>query len=100
MYRLRFLFTKGFNFVPLIFLIAAGVSFGQVRGTLNGKVTAASGGAVPRAAVTITNVATNERHDVVTGQDGNFVIADLPPGSYRISVEASGFKRLSQQDVG
>ncbi|MCU1262974.1 MAG: Cna domain protein, partial [Bryobacterales bacterium] len=99
MYRLRFLLTKGFNFVPLILLLAAGVSFGQVRGTLNGKVTAASGGGVPRAAVTITNLATNERHDVVTGQDGNFVVADLAPGSYRISVEASGFKRLSQQDV-
>ncbi len=88
---------RGSLIIPLLLLFAAGVSFGQVTGTLNGKVTAASGAAVPQAAVTLTNTSNNNTKNAVTGTDGSFSITDLAPGSYRLEVEASGYKRLSQQ---
>ncbi len=91
--------NKGLLSIPLLFLLAAAACFGQGRGTLTGKVTTASGAAVPRAAVTLTDTVGNGRHDAVTGTDGSFTIPDLTPGSYRLEVEASGFKRLSQQAV-
>ena len=93
------MYRKGLAQFIFLLMLAAGLTFGQNRGTLNGKVTTAAGAPVPRAAVTMTETSTNGRHDAVTGTDGNFSIQDLPPGTYRLEVEASGFKRLSQQSV-
>ena len=71
----------------------------QIRGVLNGKVTSASGAPVPNASITVTNTGTNETHTGISKDDGSFTIPDLSPGTYRVDVEASGFKRTSQQDV-
>ncbi len=71
----------------------------SVSGTLSGRVISASGSQIPNAAVTITNTATNSSQKVLTGPDGSFSISGLPPGTYRLDVEVSGYKHTSQRDI-
>jgi len=36
---------------------------------------------------------------VLAGSDGTFTISGLPPGSYRVDIEYSGYKRSSVQNI-
>jgi hypothetical protein len=59
--------------------------------TLLGRVLDAQQLTVPGATVTITNVNTGRTRTTVTGPEGNFRVAALPPGVYRVEVQLSGF---------
>ena len=69
-------------------------------GTITGTVTDTSGGVVPKARVTVSNIATNATRQADTNDDGDFTVALLPPGHYRVSVEKAGFRRTILSDVG
>ena len=71
-----------------------------VNGTLLGTITDASGAAVTGAKVSATASETGAVHETVTNESGNYSFPDLRPGTYAISAEASGFKRVSQQSIG
>lgn len=87
------------NFL-LIFAIASTMVWGQaVSGTLSGRVMTSAGAGVPNAAVTITNVDTAVSQRVLTGPDGAFSAAGLPPGTYRMEVETAGFKRTTVREI-
>jgi outer membrane receptor protein involved in Fe transport len=76
----------------LCFALAT-AAFGQaVYGSIFGTVTDASGGVVPGATLTITNINTNVTETLKSNESGNFNQTRLMPGTYRIKVEASGFK--------
>lgn len=62
-------------------------------GTVSGTVKDSTGAVVPNATIALINEATNERRTRVTGEGGEFTLALIPPGNYRIEVEASGFKK-------
>jgi hypothetical protein len=64
-----------------------------------GQVTDATRGALPGATVTVTNVGTNARRSVVTDTEGRFTIPNLPPATYLIRVELSGFQAAELKDV-
>ena len=64
----------------------------QTTGTLSGIVRDSSGAPLPGVAVTARNVATELVRSDVTGAQGRFIIALLPPGEYEIRAELSGFK--------
>ncbi|HVN07112.1 MAG TPA: carboxypeptidase regulatory-like domain-containing protein [Bryobacteraceae bacterium] len=68
-------------------------------GTITGTVIDTSGGVVPNARVSVTNAETNAIRDAVTNDDGDFTVALLPPGHYRVSVEKGGFRRAVFEDV-
>src|SRR5579864_2603940 len=63
------------------------------RGGISGTVSDASGAVVPNAAVTITNIGTNQTRKTQTSNIGTFSAQDLEPVVYRIVVEANGFKK-------
>ncbi len=67
---------------------------GQVAGTasLSGRVTDASGAAVPAAAVTIKNSATSATQTVTTDEQGRYAVPDLPIGPYDITASKTGFQ--------
>jgi hypothetical protein len=67
--------------------------------TLQGTVRDASGAIVPEAKVTIVNVNTNESVQVSTGSDGRYIRPFLPPGTYTVTVEKSGFRTVRQENV-
>src|SRR5580765_2787384 len=58
-----------------------------------------SGGAVPGATVTVTNIRTNLQRLVTSTRDGIYTAASLPPGNYRIDVTLSGFRPTRREGV-
>lgn len=84
------------TFFFVIAAFCASVAFGQSQSNaadLQGYVRDPSGAVVVGATVTARNSATNFSRDVTTNEDGYYQITNLPPGSYEITVEASGFSK-------
>jgi hypothetical protein len=79
----------------LVLSAAAQVQNGQFSGT----VTDPSGAAVAGAKVTVSNAATNVTATQVTNGSGAYTIKELPPGTYSVSVEASGFRTFTNKGV-
>src|SRR5262249_19131572 len=75
--------------LPSSFLIAQ-----TATGQANGTVTDQSGAFVPDATVTLTNQGTNISHRATTNNSGFFVFINLPPGSYVLKAEKSGFRTV------
>src|SRR5215472_9622248 len=69
------------------------------RGSIGGTVTDATGAVVPGATVTITSLGTNETRKANTSENGTFTVLDLEPVTYRVEVEATGFKHASVDNV-
>ncbi|HLI85843.1 MAG TPA: carboxypeptidase regulatory-like domain-containing protein [Bryobacteraceae bacterium] len=67
-------------------------------GDVTGTITDPSGAGVPNAAVTLTNTNTNVSANTTTNQAGNYRFAFVQPGTYSLSVTASGFQQ--QQRTG
>lgn len=63
-------------------------------GTLAGKVTDPAGAVVANATVTATNIDSGQTRTATSGADGSYQVPGLPPGSYRVKIEAAGFKPL------
>jgi hypothetical protein len=84
-------------------LIAASIPLnllGQaVSGNIIGTVTDPSGAGVPGAQITITNVGTNVSYQTKTNDSGNYTAANLAPGSYTVTIAASGFQKFTQENV-
>lgn len=64
-----------------------------VYGSIAGTVTDAQGAVVPDATVTITSVERNTSDTVKTNESGLYVKDRLLPGTYRVTVEKTGFKK-------
>ncbi len=75
-------------------LVALSVTLeGQTpRGLIRGRVTDATGRAVNGAQVTATHQETNEQRRVTSDATGVFALPELPPGPYRLVVEAGGHR--------
>ncbi|MBS1827879.1 MAG: TonB-dependent receptor [Acidobacteria bacterium] len=65
-------------------------------GTISGIVTDPNSAAVPGATVHARNESTNDSRTATTTSEGLFVISQLPPGSYEITVEMRGFRKSVQ----
>jgi hypothetical protein len=80
----------------LVFFLLSGAIFAQTeKATLRGIVTDPSGAVVVNATVVVTEVATNvEARRVATDENGNYEVPDLRPTTYRIQMEAPGFRRF------
>src|SRR5688572_25730896 len=86
--------------VWLIFSLTAAALLAQApTGTVSGSVIDSSGGTVANAKVAAVNEQTGVRREAVTGTDGFFRFPDMPPGSYDLTIEASGFRVHSQKGV-
>jgi hypothetical protein len=70
-----------------------------VYGSIIGTVTDPSGAVVPNVSVTVTNAGTGQSKTDVTDQSGRFSMQSMPPGSYTISMESKGFRRVEQTGV-
>lgn len=68
-------------------------------GSIQGKVTDPKGAAVVGAAITITELGTNQTFAGVTDQQGQYKIEGLPPGIYSVTVSAQGFSEGRRNEI-
>jgi hypothetical protein len=54
---------------------------------------------VSKARITVLNEATNTVRDAETNDDGDFTVALLPPGRYRVTAESKGFRKSVFSEV-
>src|SRR5437867_4635043 len=93
---LRKMGSRGF----VLAVLFSGVVLAQRDlGTIVGTITDPQGAAVPNAKVTITEDATGLTYDVQTSGEGEFIRPLLKPGTYTVTAEAAGFRRVAQKNV-
>src|SRR5580765_8415003 len=81
-------------------LLTAGLLCAQFEtAEVLGTVRDASGGAVPKAAVTLTNQDTNIQTRTTTDDNGNFDFLNVRVGRYTVTVEHAGFSKASATDI-
>lgn len=92
---MRSLLKTGFSFVAAMLLcVSPAALFGQaVNGSIVGTVTDTSGGLIPSAQVTLTDVNTSINRTGRTDAAGYYSFPDVPPGTYKVTIEKSGFKK-------
>jgi len=66
-------------------------------GSLTGSVTGPDGAGVPGVTVTASSPSLQGARVVVTGGNGSYKLAFLPPGDYQVTYELDGFATLSRQ---
>ncbi|HEV2324675.1 MAG TPA: TonB-dependent receptor [Terracidiphilus sp.] len=69
------------------------------KGAITGTVTDTTGAVIPGAQVTATNIANNIATTATTSETGSYTFSVLDPGIYTVTVTASGFKKLVQQNI-
>jgi outer membrane receptor protein involved in Fe transport len=113
-FRQKRTFTEGLQggpFVILSLLLAAAiVAFAPLNamaqaetGRIGGKTVDQNGSVIAGAKIKVVNVGTGAERNVTSDGEGNYVVTNLPPALYELSVEASGFavnKTRAQVTVG
>src|SRR5262252_3271806 len=71
----------------------------EVRATLTGTITDSSGSAAPNAQVRLTNHETGTTLTAASNELGQYRLLFINAGSYRLTVEAPGFRTSVRDDV-
>ncbi len=94
MKRLQFCLAV-FAVLALTFSAFAQVQNGQFTGT----VTDPTGAAIANAKVTVSNPSIDLNLSTTTNSSGNYTVKEVPIGTYKLTVEAAGFKTVSNAGV-
>jgi Carboxypeptidase regulatory-like domain len=90
----------GLAVLALALIVSAPAADAQdFRGGITGRITDAQGGRLPGVTVTATHMATNVASTATTDSEGGYSIPYLAPGTYKVSAELSGFKKLVREGV-
>ena len=84
--------------LALSFLAVTGLSQ-NIRGTILGSVHDESGAIVRGAKVTVKQTSTGLTRQESTNDSGEYLFAQLPVGTYNITAEQPGFKKLERNNV-
>jgi hypothetical protein len=90
-----------FFLVALLVFTMSAIAFGQgtVTGGIGGVVTNPNKEVVPGATVTVKNVGTNKEDTAISDDQGRFRVVNLEPGTYKITINSSGFSPYTQEKL-
>src|SRR5580698_77813 len=76
-----------------VLFAAIGNLYGQAgTASISGRVTDASGAAVPSASVVVKNIGTSASETTLSDGEGRYTMPALPIGSYELQVSKPGFQ--------
>src|SRR5579863_1640674 len=91
--------------LAVIFVLCLSVGFSipagaqTILGSITGTVKDATGSAVPGAAVTSENIATGLTVKATSDNNGSYLIANLPAGTYKVTFKKEGFDAETHTEV-
>ena len=88
------------NFIAALHLLSVAAVAQSTFGTFVGAVRDASGGLVVDAVITLVNTGTAAKRSTVSDKDGNFVLVNVEPGTYRLTMQAPGFQTATYSNLG
>ncbi len=71
----------------------------QTSATLIGTIRDSSGAVIPKAAVQVLETLTGAVRTTTSGESGNYVVSEVPPGTYQVRVQVPGFKSATQNNI-
>jgi hypothetical protein len=89
------------SFVILAMLGLSAIATAQstTTGAIGGVVTNPNREVVPGAAVTVLNTETNKEDTATADDQGRFKVVNLRPGTYKVTINGSGFSPYTQEKV-
>src|SRR5713226_684950 len=87
--------------VSFAFLLPVAVwGQGGATGAITGVMQDENGGVIPNAKIVVINKATGQTaRETTTSGAGSFNVPQLPPGTYRVEISASGFSKYVVEGV-
>jgi hypothetical protein len=87
-------------FITIFVFLSAFAAFGQTdRGSITGAITDPSNAGVPGATIEVKSQITAAVYRGGASATGNYIVAELPPGEYALSVTATGFKKFVRENI-
>jgi hypothetical protein len=93
--------TRAASFAVAVALAAVTVSLAglvasaqSTTASFSGSLIDAVGRILPDTTLTLTNLQTNEKHDITSDPIGRFAVAGLPSGDYVLNAKRPGFEKL------
>src|ERR1700688_873711 len=83
----------------MVILFSISAQGQSTAGRILGTLTDQSGAAVAAGKVMVTDVQRGTSRSLTTDESGAYTAPDLPPGTYKIHVQARGFKSVERPDV-
>ncbi|MCH8269523.1 MAG: carboxypeptidase regulatory-like domain-containing protein, partial [Acidobacteria bacterium] len=85
--------------VTLFLMANPGALAEETLATVRGTVRAPTGVSISETTVVAKNSETEQRREVSSGAEGQFVIQQLPPGTYQVQASRAGFVSRMQKKV-
>ena len=85
--------------VVLAFTLTGTLHAQSITGRILGNVHDQQDSAISGARITVTDTLRNISHSTVTDDSGDYIVPDLPPSTYKVSIEAQGFNAFQAPGV-
>jgi hypothetical protein len=86
--------------VVAFLFVACGIAFAQGdRGTITGTVADAANAVVGGASIEAKNSESGATYTAASTETGNYTLAQLPAGTYQVTVSLPGFKKYVRQSI-
>ncbi len=97
--RLRFTAAARIILCGSIVLLCTAATSAQFRASIQGTVTDPQGAGVAEATIAVTNKETGKVQQVTSSGEGFYRVSNLPPGTYIVTAEKTGYKKKILESV-
>jgi hypothetical protein len=85
--------------IVILLLTAASACAQTETARISGRVTDLTGAVIAGVQCKITNIETNASINATTNEDGIYVIPDLHPATYQLTIQKDGFRTIVQPSL-
>ena len=85
--------------LPILMFSLSTAALGQGAGVITGTVLDLGGDKVANAPIQVTNTVTKAVYKATSSGNGSYTLAELPAGTYELSVSAPGFNPYTQPNI-